>query len=297
MIDGIRISLASGEELLESIKNSGYRDGILSKKKLHDDSDTGYRSLNVDALDFRIGLKRNHIKGSIHKWYNIQRNLDEQNYNDFTFSDVVNAIDMLALVTGSDEMFISRLEFGFNIETNLCLDDVIKNSFLFYNKSICKELSTFNGKGLLKRFETSKYDFKVYDKGLQYDLNNEKISTLRIEIVYKTSSELEKLKIRYLKDLKNKSKVRGVFLDFLKKFNKMTILDNFDTVSDASKTCMLYKYSNPIYWNMHFKKISSSFKHRKYREFNTLLSELDLVSTKNLLINKLKEKYIYLINN
>ena len=161
MIDGIRISLASGEELLESLKNSSYCDGILFKKKLHDDSDTGYKSLNVDALDFRIGLKKNHIKGSIHKWYNIQRNLDGHNHNDFTFSDIVNAIDILTQVTGSEEMFISRLEFGFNIETTLCLDDVIKNSFLFYKNNTHKELNTFNGKGLLKKFETSKYDFKV----------------------------------------------------------------------------------------------------------------------------------------
>ena len=297
MIDGIKISHASGEELLESLKNSCYRDGILSKKKLYDDSDTGYRSLNVDALDFRIGLKRNHIKGSIHKWYNIQRNLDEQNYNDFTFSNVVNAIDMLALVTGSEEMFISRLEFGFNIETTLCLDDVIKNSFLFYKNNTHKELNTFNGKGLLKRFETSKYDFKVYDKGLQYNLNNEKISTIRIEIVYKTSSELKKLKIRCLSDLKNKSKLRGVFLDFLKKFNKMTILDNFETVLDTSKTCLLYKYSNPIYWNRCFEGVSASYKYRMIREFKSLINELALNSIKKVLVNKLKEKYIFLINN
>jgi len=297
LIDGIRISHASGEELLESLKNSSYCDGILFKKKLHDDSDTGYKSLNVDALDFRIGLKKNHIKGSIHKWYNIQRNLDGHNHNDFTFSDIVNAIDMLTQVTGSEEMFISRLEFGFNIETTLCLDDVIKNSFLFYKNNTHKELKTFDGKGLLKKFETSKYDFKVYDKGLQYGLNNEKISTIRIEIVYKTSSELKKLKIRCLSDLKNKSKLRGVFLDFLKKFNKMTILDNFETVSETSKTCMLYKYSNPIYWNRCFEGISASYKYRMIREFKSLISELALNSTKKVLVNKLKEKYIFLINN
>ena len=297
MIDGVKLSCDSGNDLLEGLKRSKYSSGILMSNKLQDNSDTGYRYLNKNGLDFRIGIKKNHIKGSLHKWFNTENNLGEQNHTDFTYSQLVSAIDTLISITGVNHLKISRLEVGVNIDSDLNLKRVINNGFLFYKKRTHNSLENFNGSGLLKRFKTSKYDFKIYDKGLQYALDGDlNTSKLRLEIVYKTSSELRKLGIGCLTDLKCKSTLRRIFADLLKKFNDFVIVDDFSSITYESDECYIYKCTNPNYWEVYFEGKSSSYKHRLFRKFKKKLSELGLDSTKQFLTKELKKKYAFIMN-
>lgn len=296
MIDGVRLNFSNGESLLNNLKDSIYKNDIIMGVKFLEETDTGYRYMNKDGLNFRIG-KLNYIRGSLHKWHNVQIGNDDNNYSDFTYSQNIDAIDRLEKIVGKTDINISRLEIGFNIKVDFSIENFIKNNVVFYKKESHSELNTFKGNGLLKRFKKSKYDIKIYDKGKQYNLIGENSQLLRIEVVYKTSSELKKLKIKKLSDLKNKAKLRNLFVDFLKKFDSITIVDSLPRELNSQNQCLFFTYTNPIYWEGFLKDISSSYKHRKFREFNSLISELQLLNLKSSIRDLLKEKYVYLINN
>ena len=114
--------------------------------------------------------------------------------------------------------------------------------------------------------------------------------------ILSSKSQLTKLKISHLEDLKDKIKLGNIFLDLLRKFKDLTIVDDFSSKRYKSEKCYLYKCTNPNYWELFFKDKDPSYKHKLFREFNKKISELNLDKTKRFLTYELKEKYVFLIN-
>ena len=182
---------------------------------------------------------------------------------------------------------ITSLEFGFNLKLERSVQDIIKNNILLWN---FKPHYFFqDNKGfLMKKFKMSNSIFKIYDKGAQ---NNLDYPLLRIEIKYNHKQLKHKdLGITTFLDLYDPKKLQALFLDFLKRFDQLIIVDNRFT-SNLSKTEKEY-LGNQLeytYWNRNFGSDSTKNRHKKkFREF---IRDKNLMTIFCYLKQKIIDKY------
>ncbi|GEM_PF-3203175 len=124
------------------------------------------------------------IKGSLHKFYNSVTQGEEANYNLFTYSDAVRAIELLNQMYGiiPSKTTVHNIETGLNVILhNAYTNDVLDYFVAFKNKAFSKMniKDCPAGKGLEVYF--SQYGIKVYNKGAMYAQSNE---VLRFEVKY-----------------------------------------------------------------------------------------------------------------
>jgi hypothetical protein len=170
-------------------------------------------NLNVKVRKYQSKRKSKvTMTGSIHKFY-----LDN-NYQDFSFSNLVDAIYQLTQITQipPKEFTVHQIEFGLNImseiPSSLILENIISHNGLEY------ELKTFNRTGYLKRFERSHFDIKIYDKGRQYHLSQD---IIRFELKAKKMQYLHKkdISIQTFVDLMNRAVYNDLGWLLIKAFN------------------------------------------------------------------------------
>ncbi len=140
----------------------------------------------------------------------------------------------------------------------------------------------------MKKFKMSNSIFKIYDKGAQ---NNLDYPLLRIEIKYNHKQLKHKdLGIATFLDLYDPKKLQALFLDFLKRFDQLIIVDNRFT-SNLSKADKEY-LGNQLeytYWNRNFGSDSTKNRHKKkFREF---IRYNNLMTTFYYLKQKITDKY------
>jgi hypothetical protein len=179
---------------------------------------------NVGSMDVGVSKNSGYVKNSLHKLYNYNTTGDEQNYNNFSYSTIRDTIDFLSKkVIDVNSTKLTQLEFGINIAIDKLPELLVRRNFLQ-----AKFSNDYRGKGELKQFSHNNYFIKVYDKGKQFGLEE---NILRFEIKFIKAKEFQALGICNLEDLKSKGNLRRLFVYLLKRFDELTIVDDFDETS------------------------------------------------------------------
>lgn len=251
---------------------------------------------NVGSMDVGISKNSGYVKNSLHKLHNFNATGDEQNHNNFSYSTICDTIDFLSKkIVDANSTKLTQLEFGINIAIDKLPEIVVRRNFLMH-KLKGGSSNDYRGKGELKQFTHNNYFIKVYDKGKQFGLEE---NILRFEIKFIKAKEFHALGVCNLEDLKSKENLRKLFVYLLKRFDELTIVDDFNetTIVENNDYDKLSRYTNPIFWNEEIKGKHQQTRSRHREEFERLLEKNDLLNTKFYLRKLLIQKFIYLINH
>ena len=231
-----------------------------------------------DGLEFVI--KNNQylsFNGSVHKYWNHTNT----NFNDYSIKDYKLTIDTLNKKFDLNPFFchLRNLEFGVNI--NLPFDtETFLNAIISY-KGKEYELETFNGFGKLLRFRFNRYyEVKIYNKGLQYNLNE---NVLRFEIKVKKMHyfKSKKINIQTLSDLTKTEIIESLKKQLIKTFNELLVYDdtiNLKEVNRRTDRELLLNGRNPKYWQNLSNKNPNTYKKKRtrFRELILMYGKSDI---------------------
>jgi len=162
---------------------------------------------NLEFIIYDSGLLI--IKGSLHKY----KNKGEHNYDDFSFNQIATIVDEIStkFKLNPKKCELKNLEIGINLIFSLLIVKKVLNNLIFHKNMKFKDVSRSGGH--IMQAEHKQYIFKIYNKGLQFNLPYELI---RIELKFTRMEKLNKIGIRTLADLKNKElyvHLRNILLD------------------------------------------------------------------------------------
>lgn len=214
--------------------------------------------------------------------------LEDNNYNDFYYQENLMALEEYRAFFEDldlDLANITELEFGFNIITEKAPKDYITQNFLLYQHKAPQNNYAERG-CYFKKFEHSKFGFKVYSKKDQKSLAK---NIMRIEIVLK-QNHLKELGIMRFSDLFNGNNYDKIYSYFCEKFEAFQLVDNRFEETNIPKN-IIHKIGNllePSYWEIHKGKSNLN---RKKKELMKLLIDYDLLKTNRYLAQLLEAKY------
>ncbi len=239
-----------------------------------------------------IGKECAFFKISLHYLANILKGEGEHNYNDFTYSELCTVIDCLCDdIIDLDTTNITQLEFGININTSKSSKDIINNNVLMYKL----KSPTRNIENIYKEFKYQNYIVKIYDKATHFKkLTKGNQNILRFEIKYIKKTEFNKLGIKYITDLKDKSKLKKLFDDLLNKLDDVLIID--DKYIKNENLEEIDKYVHQHFWD-NFNREQRNKKSKYLKRLNEILKKENLLKIKNEIKTSLINKHNYLINN
>ncbi len=245
-------------------------------------------------LNVGITLNTASILGSIHKYHNIMMDKGNQNHDDFYYSHLETEIrGLIKKYSIENDTSITNLEFGFNLAVEKDPQFILDNNILMNNfKAPNKDLK-FLGKGDYKEFQMTDYNLKLYNKSKQFKLE---ANILRVELKVTKKRFLQLTGVYELEDLLDKNILRLVYGRFTELFEGLIIVDCFSPeIIPENDYNKLNKYTNPSYWI----RIKSDKSHRVVsrlkKDFLILLVKYELLSTKNLIREKLENKFLELI--
>jgi len=236
-----------------------------------------------------------YMEGSLHSYYNCITGNGKQNYNDFTYMNLLTCLKALGDYLDYDMRAtrITVLEFGFNLTLQMSPSDFIDKYILMYKyKYPCFDPKNKDMK--IKKFEYNNYIIKVYDKSRQYGLK-EKI--LRIEIVYRTD-EFKKCGIQTLADLKKYCSLMELYDDFMGKYEHLTMVENYagNIGMPENDIQAMIKYTNPSFWltfddaSKYSKKEKGNAKERSKKAFESIVKRYALDTVKTYYLKSLISK-------
>ncbi len=294
MIDFVRMNYSDKSEVEEFICDENNFPELRGKLKIHTGEIEYPFCDKLGNIEIRITNGRVCLKNSIHKLNNFRKTGVEHNYNDFTYSELVENIDFLDnRLPKIEETRLSQLEFGLNIEIDNPAEVIIRENIIMHKHKIHNEHHTFKGRGEYKQFSHSNYYIKVYDKAKQYRLFE---NILRFEIKHIKSNSFNPYGIYHILDLKDKECLNRLFKDLLQRFDEMLIIDNYKDNPKIPKKVknQIEKYTSYNYWEEFPNRMQKA---REKKRFEKVLEKYQLLSTKIDLREKLIAKFKYLINN
>lgn len=153
MIDNVKIFAAEKQRLENHIVKNGVIQ-LVSPFNIETGEIMEYPKRGKDSnLEISLTKQSSYIKGSLHKHYNIKNEKGDQNYDDFSYPDIVSAVkDLIVKYELSDSNYLTNLEFGLNIAVNKNPQLIIDKNILMNNcKAPNKDLK-FSGRGIIKSF-------------------------------------------------------------------------------------------------------------------------------------------------
>lgn len=202
--------------------------------------------------------------GSLHKY----KNIDGNNHNDFTFSELLKTIDNLAINYNIDlnNTYIHGIEIGVNIELDYSPEIVFKKAVCHKGKPFEKINPKDKRIGVICSY--TDYSIKLYDKGYQCNINDKYI--LRFEIKLFRQRPLQPFDISTLADLKDVEKVTPLISLLLERLNEIVFFDYSFKPKGFTQTKLLswQQYGNPRYWE--------SLNRNSYYKARKQLAELTL---------------------
>ncbi len=295
MIDNIKCFVVRKNEFEHFLNSSRRIDLKASTSLITGNIETYPLKGKFGNIDVVINEKKAYINGSLHKLENIVAENKEQNYDDFNFCQLKAIIEeTLSYLHLDRNTSLSQLELGLNlhipIDPKTFLDyNLLMHNFRDHNKNL-----RFRSKGDLKEFQLTDYHIKIYNKSKQCQLSD---NILRVEIKIITKRLLRKLKAFCIEDLLKEKVLCNIFDLLLREIKKCTILDRFDPAKISSNDLeKLYKYTNPNYWlNLKTTK-SEKVQTGQKKKFEEIAFKYNLLTTKQLLINLLTDKFWDLMN-
>lgn len=265
------------------------------------------------GLTFKLYLKDNieyiYITGSLHHFYNSFNFYKEQNYDDFTYTQMKVALYQLSDLINCTlrNMKVVTFEFGINIRSGIKPRYLINNMLYLNGKVVpTKEHYHKNG-GIQKIFLTDSYCVKIYDKSAESALNkNGRLNTiedlLRIEIIFKDSAYCQNYGDIYsLADFMSFEKVSNLYKHLIDHWNKILLVNSLkpdSTFLDEEKIqfnqwCVIDYFNDP-------NKVHFMGENRKriyqYNKFVTFLDKKNYRSDYHDLTNIIEAKCKYLLH-
>jgi hypothetical protein len=239
------------------------------------------------CMTLKINPNSKILSGSIHKLRNIIEKSENQNYDDFNFSDIKRMIHHLKDVfsLNLENTIIQNLEIGINISTTKPPESILDENLIAWNYKTPSENKKYNGKGRYIEFETSSSYLKIYDKGLQNVLSE---NILRVELKIMRNEFLVKHGIQYLSDLleiDNLKKLGGLLIEIA---NKAIIVDDMPLKNiECTNEAEIINYGlNPLYWTKLTRMQRSRFKDK----FESILEKYSLNTLKKEITAKMQSK-------
>lgn len=152
------------------------------------------RGTNIYYLRLQGSLHKNHFGGT--------------NYLPFTWNDLQHQVRYLCatLHINPIEAKIKGIEIGVNICTPFPVHDFIMQNIIDYQREpFVRYRKDKNRRCIGKVCDISQYSVKIYDKGLQYNLNE---NLMRYELKFTRMEPLKRYCINTLADLTNFDKVK-----------------------------------------------------------------------------------------
>ncbi|MCK9398983.1 MAG: hypothetical protein M0Q51_03165 [Bacteroidales bacterium] len=200
-----------------------------------------------------------YVTGSLHKYWNSINLRGEQNYNDFTFSDLTGVIKEFCtsfdLEPGS--CILENIEFGVNINPPVLTKEFLRSIINHKGKPFTHE---YRENKYFRECERERYIIKAYDKGGQYKQGN----IFRFENKTRKMEHLKKIGVSSLVDLLNPVKLHHLGVALKKDFDGLLVYD-YTIPSMEIKTqerLILTQGQTPAYWlnllennpNLYYKK-------------------------------------------
>lgn len=243
-------------------------------------------------MEAKLTEKSSYIKGSLHKMYNSHYGLGMQNYNDFSFCQAKESIELLCsnLCVNPEFTKITNLEFGFNIRLPYDPKIFIENSLLMFDFEDHTINEKFNGKGNYKEFKKSDYSIKIYNKSKQYDCKD---YILRVEIKIIKKRILEKMSIYSLSDLLETSAFYSLIEFLRERFDKLLIIDSLamKKALKANQINMLKNYTNPHYWLNLKQSVKTNTYYKRRRQCHAHVNDYALNKSKKLVAGLIESKF------
>lgn len=230
------------------------------------------------------------LKGSFHKYHNSGKH----NYNDFATNDLLNVLTDLSTKFKINPFLatLHNLEFGVNVELPFSTKEFLNSIISYKGKEYQKR--EFDGQGHFLCFEFEKwYELKIYDKGLQYGVNN---NLFRFEIKVKKMEyfRAKKINIHSFADLLNTTTTKKLTGLILKAFNELLIYDNTIQPKQLKQREreLLLNGRNPKYWSnlKHLNPDKLKYYRERFRELVLKHGKMNIQQTVYELIkNKLSQ--------
>ena len=252
---------------------------------------------NHKNMEVRINKNSSYVKGSLHKYYNMDVLGEEHNHNDFSLCQCKYAIENLynKFYIIPEKTKITNLEFGLNINLGFDPEIFINENLLMYDFNAHTRHENFKGKGDYKEFKRFSYSFKLYNKSKQFGLDE---YVLRIEVKINDRNKVERLGVKNLLDLTTKEAHHSLFAFLLEQFEMLTIIDSqkLKKVLTSGETEKLSDYCNPNFWRVLKNEVSYKVYQRHIRDFENFGHKADVFRTKQTIYSLLKEKFNQQIN-
>ena len=241
MVDYTKIELIGVSIAL--LKQSGYLNFTIDVNP--DTGETGRKNYEVAYymnLEFRIYESgRVFLMGSLHKYWN----KGKHNFNDFSLKALLEVLQDLEIKLGitPDKMLIKQLEIGLNFNPPHPTRQILKYSFL--SGSTPYKWVSVRDEGRYKQAEFQQYFNKLYDKKHHYEKQGfdvGKDDILRWEIKYRKLARLNKFGVKTIQDVINNLDL--LLKELVNEWDKVLLYD----FTIESKSKLLDKYSNPIFW-------------------------------------------------
>ena len=238
------------------------------------------------------------LTGSLHTFFNMKNKSIDGNYDDFSYTQIIKALDSLEEIFGCplSEMRLINFEFGFNLVVPYDPTFLIEEKILLYKfRAPCINPQNEKNKKI-KIFTQENYMIKIYDKSKESNLSHH---VLRMEIVFRSKDLFNKMGIDTLSDLKNKDVYVNMFEYFMLAFENLIIIDCYCGTEEMSRDLrlLLSMYTNPTCW-INLKKNGTKHKYLKHRMlFLEKIKDYGLDSKKKELRALLNEKFVQLLNS
>jgi hypothetical protein len=232
------------------------------------------------------------LEGSVHKFQ------QGQNYRDFSCLDVFNVIDEITQLLGiaAGNIKIHQMEFGLNLMARIHSNQILKN--IVSHKGREFEQKFYNNKGYLKRFVWTNYIFKIYDKGLQYQLDQD---IIRVEIKAQKMQFFEQQKIRVstLADLYDVALYPRLEDALIKALSELIFTDTRicrGSIKNVTDKMLFVEYSNTQNWSRAKSEMTHINFKRKVEKYRSLVTKMSSDDVQNTLIDEVKLKWTLLSN-
>lgn len=294
MVDNVKIFASKKQRLENHIVNNQ----VIQLVSLFDVA-TGeimeYPKRGKDSnLDISLTKNYSYLKGSLHIYHNIKNDKGDQNYDDFSYSNIESEVkDVLVKYDIEDSNYLTNLEFGLNLEVSKDPQLIIDNNVLMNNCKAPNKNLKFSGKGDYKEFHSDSYIIKVYNKSKHF---KQDCYILRLELKMIKKFYINKLGVFKLEDLLNKSTLRRLYIDLKSKIEGLVIVDEFENkIIPVKHLNRLNEYMNPNYWIRLKSNKSSKQIYRLKNDFKLLLEKYQLLETKKEILLKMESKFIELL--
>lgn len=219
------------------------------------------------GLTFQIISRYLNVSGSIHKHWNSKKGGGEQNYNDFTISELIRVIiDFCSQFNLSpDNCILKNFEFGVNITPPIPTGEILR-SLINHKGKLFNRVRSQNMNYL--ECEHRQYYVKIYDKGQQYDRGN----ILRFEIKTRKMEFVKTANIRTLSDLMNPANLKRMGTILTANFSELLFYDYTipDTGINTRERLILTQGQNPLFWT-NYKETNPDNYFKKRNRFKDLV--------------------------